>query len=101
MGKVIHENGPKLRVLKELATETSKSYEDKLQFIAKAVGQKTVRELEALSTALMVTLDHTQSPNRTGKLQSLKPHLDTEQATAAVTEIDLLKETFSREFSQN
>ena len=90
--------GPKLSVLKALTTDASKGFEDRLLFVAQTVGQKTVKELEALSTALMVTLENGDRESRVQRLLSLKPHLDSERAEEAVSEIDSLRDAFSHQF---
>lgn len=69
------------------------NYRDRIEFVTKALGNKRVVALEALSTALLVTLEkNTDDPNaRLQRLMKLKPHLKDDLAEQALHEIDDLR----------
>lgn len=93
--------GPKLRVERAIESEEAGKYRDQIKFVAEALGSKNVTELEALSTALLVTLerDDADAETRTKRLLELKPHLERERALKAVTEIDQLRRRVETEFA--
>ncbi len=89
--------GPSLHPTKrseKLRKQFSKTIEKNIsaiEFVARKLGNKDVAELESLSTALLVTheLEGEASPeDRAKRLHELKPHLDLNQASSAVEEID-------------
>lgn len=68
----------------------AKRYAQGIKFVAEKFGTKGVVKLERLSTALYVTLEEQKrSPEeRALRIHELKPHVSTEEARAAVREVD-------------
>lgn len=62
--------GPKLRVAEKPRTPVPDGYQRAISFVAENLGSKGVSELEALSTALMVTLEG-ETGNRQERLMEL------------------------------
>jgi hypothetical protein len=86
---------PVTRRLHATFPRTLAKYADSIEFVAKALGDKRVDELERVATALYVTKrrqsDHDGSVQGRAKcLNSLKPHVSVDAATQAVEEIDRL-----------
>jgi uncharacterized protein YwgA len=74
---------------------TSDRFREPIQFVASAVGNKGVVELERLGTALYVTLEDLSRrsvEDRAARLHELKPHVSVTEATEAVKQIDKLRE---------
>jgi len=66
-----------------------------IQFVAKRLGKRRVSDLEKVATALYVTKEigaHKSVEERAAKLISYKPHIKTEEAVAAINEIDSLSQ---------
>lgn len=66
-------------------------FTDRLAFITKLVGTKSVIELERLATAFFVTREQPQGESvdsRAARLHELKPHVSLEQAKRALKAID-------------
>lgn len=90
--------GPSLKLtpiakkLTERYPKTSKKFKAQIRFVADALGDKGVAQLERLATALYVTLDakSTPAPDRASRIRELKPHIDSDMALAAVRELDSL-----------
>jgi uncharacterized protein YwgA len=86
--------GLKFEVCDAIRTGAEEKFKREVDFVAKALGKKKVVELEALSTALMVTLeeasDDTQA--RMKRLLELKPHLRETLANDAIRELDDLRQ---------
>lgn len=71
--------------------ETLKKYDSNIQFVANKFRDRGVAELERLATALYVTLEINPdgSPDlRAQCITELKPHVNMEEARAAVKEMD-------------
>ncbi len=85
--------GPKLRVADSISTMAAERYQPETNLVAQTVGSRGASQLEALSTALLVTLD---SPgdlvSRSDRLCQLKPHLKRPDAEQALHEIDRLRQ---------
>ena len=86
---------PLTRRLHATFPKTLAKYADSIEFVAKALGDKRVDELERVATALFVTKrrqsDHDGSIQGRAKcLNRLKPHVSVDAATQAVEEIDRL-----------
>jgi uncharacterized protein YwgA len=79
--------------LKESFAVTAKHHNDAVNFIAEAIGNKSVVELERLGTALFVTREEPDQPveERARRLHELKPHVPLADATEAVKELDVLR----------
>ncbi|MFO8058378.1 MAG: hypothetical protein R6V10_13895 [bacterium] len=76
--------------------KTMAEYEDKIDFVAENVGDKGVKELERLATALYISLKNgsaLKAENRAHKLNELKPHISIEAAQQAFDEADSLMES--------
>ncbi|MGC8642972.1 MAG: hypothetical protein ACP5XB_24200 [Isosphaeraceae bacterium] len=66
-------------------------YSEQLEFIARALGQKGVSELERVSTALFVSREPGSDQSVEGRARrvvALKPHVSLSQAIDAVRELD-------------
>ena len=91
--------GPRIAVtdrgqeLEERFTQTMARQAGALDWITQRVGDRGVVELERLATALWVT-DHQPGTvsDRARRLVELKPHIAYEHATAAVRDIDAMRE---------
>lgn len=75
--------------------KTLAKHADAIEFVAKALGNKRVDELERVATALYVTKqrksDHDGSvKSRAACLNHLKPHVSVPAAVKAVEEVDVL-----------
>lgn len=72
--------------------ETLQKFNKQISFIAKALGDKAVAELERLATALYVTReeDLKDIDERASIIHKLKPHVSIEEADAASRDIDLI-----------
>lgn len=86
--------GLRFQVAENVATGTEMKYQRQLEFIGRAVGRKNVVELEALSTALLVTKECPNSSlvDRQTRLQEIKPHLKNEMVAKAFSELTRLRE---------
>lgn len=86
--------GLKYEVCDPIRTGSETKFEREVHFVAKSLGQKKVVELEALSTALMVTLEEPSGDTeaRMRRLLELKPHLRKTLASDALKELDLLRQ---------
>lgn len=92
--------GPKLlpgkgsQQIKEKFPKTLDKYSKQIEFIADKFGDKKVSELERLATALYVTLNPEEdSEDRAERVHQLKPHIEIDDANAAVREVDnIIKE---------
>lgn len=92
--------GPKLlpgkgsQQIKEKFPKTLDKYSKQIEFIADKFGDKKVSELERLATALYVTLNPEEdSEDRAKRVHQLKPHIEMDDANAAVREVDnIIKE---------
>jgi uncharacterized protein YwgA len=80
--------------LQHLFPRTWKKYKTRVDFVASAIQNKGVAELERLSTALYITRKYKipSIEDRAQKLVSLKPHVTTDKAIDAIREIDRLAE---------
>jgi uncharacterized protein YwgA len=76
-------------------------YRDRIEFVTKALGNKKIVALEALSTALLVTLEkNTDDHNvRLRRLMELKPHLKVDLAEQALHDIDELRTQAESQFA--
>lgn len=92
--------GPKLRVDRAVESKEAPKYLPEIRFVAEALGSKGVTQLEALSTALLVTLekDDADIESRAARLLKLKPHLG-DRAAQAVFDIDQLRTSAQAQFS--
>jgi hypothetical protein len=70
--------------------KTLGKYRRSITFVADALGDKNVADLERLATALFVTLEnqHRSEEERVEGISDLKPHIDREAAETAVREVD-------------
>jgi hypothetical protein len=74
---------------------TRQRYEHPIRFVAERLARKNVAELERLATALFVSRmpDAPADPTaRALKISQLKPHIQPEQARAAVLVVDRMSE---------
>lgn len=77
--------------IKKHFSSTLKKYDGDIQFIANRFRDRGVAELERLATALYVTVEinpNGSSDLRSQRITELKPHVNMEEARAAVKEID-------------
>ena len=77
--------------IKNYFSSTLTKYDSNIQFVANKFRDRGVAELERLATALYVTLEINPdgSPDlRSQCITELKPHVNMEEARAAVKEID-------------
>ena len=68
-----------------------KKYDDGISYVAQKLGDKGVADLERLATAFFLTnvaADRPTVESRAEKLTTLKPHIDRDQAVAAILEAD-------------
>jgi hypothetical protein len=77
-------------------SKTLDSYKKHIAFVAKALGPRTVVELEQIATALYVTKRRTGEHDgtvgsRAECLHRLKPHIPTVTAAKAIEEMDRLR----------
>jgi hypothetical protein len=96
--------GPKLNPtdaaerLQSIFPKTFAKYDRHLDFVAGAVGDRGVSDLEALATAWFVAREEkpeTSAARVAEKLRALKPHISGESAEAAVKEIGELRNKWS------
>jgi len=78
--------GPRSRLLANDFNELVGGQQEKLVFIARALGQKNVAELERIATLLYVQRKWADA-DPVQKLVELKPHVRREDATTAATEL--------------
>ncbi len=88
--------------LKTRFTKTLNDYREHLVFVAEALGNKGVADLERLATALYVTIEAKNGGNkaRADRIHSLKPHVTLESALEAVKEVDEMRETAKKLVSE-
>lgn len=81
------------RKLEQRFGRTTAKFGPRVDWIAKSLGDRGVAGLEQLATALWVTQIDPQAPadGRADLLQTIKPHVSSEAALAAVKEIDEMK----------
>ncbi len=87
--------GRRSRLVEKQYSKTSQQFARQIEYIAQTFGDKNVKELEKLATALFVTLDNTEEHDarkRAAKLHEYKPHVDLEEALKAVSEVDMICE---------
>jgi len=81
----------RIKYIQGLYSKTLDKYDDSISFIARKLGVKGVAELERLATAFYVTanlaVDHSIEERAT-RLTAVKPHIEREEAIAAMREID-------------
>jgi uncharacterized protein YwgA len=84
--------GLRFSVGEECVTGAEQKFARQIEFVGKTVGKRNIGELEALSTALLVTLDspESNSEERLAKLKVLKPRISDSLAKDAIEEIDAL-----------
>ena len=91
--------GPRLAVTKQgryiqsIRAITLAKYKGRIDFVAKQLGDKDVRALERLATALFVTRNFgavTARAVRSRELTRLKPHIPATAATKSMKELDRL-----------
>lgn len=92
--------GLKFDVREAITTGAEDRYAREIDFVARALGKKKVGDLEALSTALMVTLElgSRDVDARRKRLRELKPHLEESVAEKAISELDTLQQKVVSEF---
>ena len=91
--------GPSLKqgelsnVLTSRFPKTLDRFQQHIQFIAKELSSKNVRQLERLGTALFITERNPDSSagERASLVNELKPHVPIHMAREAVEEVDALK----------
>lgn len=79
------------KYIQGLSPITLGKYEDRIEFVAKQLGDKGVTELERLATALYVTHraeTGASVDDRSRQLTKLKPRISSENARAAVENVD-------------
>ena len=86
-GNNVHEHFPK----------TIDKYSRELAFIAEYLGDKSVVELERMGTALYISTqnDDKKPEEKAAEINRLKPHVQLEDAVAAVREVENMKKVFS------
>ncbi|MFW5988246.1 MAG: hypothetical protein ACOCQA_02270 [bacterium] len=86
--------GNHAEILKEKYGEKAKDYYKQMKFVADKISNKTVRDLEKLSTALYVYKEEniTAPEKIIDRIIELKPHITKEEAEDAVEEFFDLKE---------
>lgn len=75
-------------------SETLSLYEKQIGFITQELGNKGVVELERISTALLITMEHKNqsgTDNRADRLIEIKPHISLRDAQDAVKTVDELR----------
>ena len=75
--------------LENAAKETLFRFQAEIAFVARAVGNKGVSELERIATALLIFRDNpteTNAHDPTRRLKEVKPHVSEADAVAAITE---------------
>jgi hypothetical protein len=75
--------GPKLRVVEKPDAPIPEAYKKAVSFVAESVGARGVTELEALSTALLVTLEG-DNEHRQKRQMELKSHIESSVASKAL-----------------
>jgi uncharacterized protein YwgA len=90
--------GDKGGLLKSAYRQTTEKYLTKIRFVAQKIGSKTVAELERTATALYVTFNEPANRDRVRRLTTLKPHIELQDAEAAVSEVDeIIRQARSQE----
>ena len=83
------------KYIQSFSTKTLAKYGDRIAFVAKKLGAKSVAELERLATAFFFKQraeDGLSTDDRSKQLTELKPHILLESAKAAVEEVDQIIE---------
>lgn len=82
--------GELVEQVKGRCLKTLGKFEAQVAFAANQLGEKRVADLEALSTALYIYLNESEtSPEgRIERLKKIKPHIDTDLATSATKDLD-------------
>lgn len=85
--------GELIEVLTSRFPKTLKKYEQQIEFVAKELSNKNVRELERLGTALFITAQKSEASveKRARLVNRLKPHVTVAQARTAVIDVDGLR----------
>lgn len=75
-------------ILKEKFPKTLNLYTDKIESLAKELGNKGVRELEKLATAhyLLANEDNLDDKSMAKRMNELKPHISVDEARLAIRE---------------
>lgn len=97
--------GPKFKItesarkLQQKFPKTIKKHADALEFVAEKLADKQVDELERLATALFAKANFPDQNEheRADWINKKKPHVDIDEALAALEEVDELKEEFTSE----
>lgn len=78
--------------IQKLYPKTLRRYAEKIEFVAKTIGAKDVREVEKLATALYVRKKGggtmLSREEAACEITKLKPHISNQEAVNAVSEID-------------
>ena len=73
--------------------KTASRFSKQIEFVAEKLGEKTVVELERLSTALFVTLEKGGDiADRAARISELKPHIKISDAREAAREMDAIRD---------
>jgi uncharacterized protein YwgA len=85
-----YEVGPRFDRLREKFPKTLAKAEKAISFATEELAPLTVKKLEALATALLVTRQNKEAnlEKRIKLLGALKPHIDTPEATRSIEQID-------------
>jgi hypothetical protein len=78
-----------------LYSKTLEKYDDRISFVTQKLGSRGVSDLERLATAFYVTdksVSDASIDERAAKLTALKPHIEQDEAVAAITEVDQIME---------
>jgi hypothetical protein len=88
--------GPSFRLgslgeaIMRLFSKTRNQYSEHIEFVAEELSNKTVVELERLSTALSISMENPESQTieeHARLVSELKPHIPTQLATLAAVEV--------------
>ena len=78
------------KYIQSINTRTLAMYDQRIEFVARKLGDKGVTELEALATALHVTRKTSDLSvcERAKQLSEIKPHISEAEASGAVMQVD-------------
>jgi hypothetical protein len=89
--------GERYQMLRTRFPKTIATHEQAIRFVIRELAPLGVKDLEPLATALFLTRQHPDQPVevRAGRLNTIKPHIEIEQARKSVVQIDHWFETIS------
>jgi uncharacterized protein YwgA len=80
--------GPSASILEKSFPRTLASYAPQIDFVAAKLSRHGAVDLERLATALYVLRNYHDDEDKVQVIRRLKPHISTEQAAEALTEVE-------------